>query len=181
MTPSNLMFEEIIIEQNPHWGEALYPIKEYLEAFKEANLLFEADHFSYSLKQQVRAPKKVYSIDPGLINAVAFKFSENRGRLFENVVFLELKRRGAEIYYYKTAQNYEVDFVVKRGMELSLYQVCANLSQEGTFTREVRSLVHAAKELKLKTGTIITADEEEKLEVEGIGIKILPLYKVILS
>lgn len=155
-------------------------IKEYIQALIDANLLFELDRFSFSLKQQVRSEKKIYSIDPGLVNAIAFKFSENKGRLFENTLYLTLKRSGAEIYYYKTKQNYEVDFVVKRGNTLSLIQVCLELNQEETAMREIRGLVHAAQELGLNHGEIITADEERELIDDGITIKATPLYKFIL-
>lgn len=156
-------------------------VKEYVQALIDANLLFEIDRFSFSLKQQVRAPKKIYSIDPGIVNAIAFKFSENRGRLFENALYLELKRKSDEIYYYKTQQDYEVDFVVKQGTALSLFQVCLDLGQETTSLREVRSLVHAAQELGLNHAEIITADEERDFNIDGIAIKASPLYKFLLS
>lgn len=156
-------------------------IKEYIRALMDANLLFELDHFSFSLKKQIRTPKKIYSIDPGLVNAVAFKFSENLGRLFENAIYLALKQTNSEIYYYKTQQDYEVDFVIKQGKTLTLVQVCLELGQETTSLRAIRSSSHAAKELGLKSGTIVTANEEKDFTVDSISINAIPLYKFILS
>ncbi len=156
-------------------------IKEYIVACSDANLLFELDKFSFSLKQQIRSEKKIYSIDTGMVNSIAFKFSENRGRLFENAVFLELKRRGCELYYYKTQANLEVDFVVKKKDVIQLIQVCADLETEKTRSREIQAIVKAAKELNLTTGTIITADEELELTVDEIHITMTPLYKFVLK
>lgn len=155
-------------------------IKEYITAFADANLLFEIDKFSFSLKHQIRSGKKIYSIDTGMVNSVAFKFSENRGRLFENIIFLELKRKGIELYHYKTVSDYEIDFVAKKDEKIQLIQVCVDLGKEKTQAREIRALVHAAQELNMKKGIVVTADEEEEFFVEGIRIEVVPLYKFIL-
>ncbi len=155
-------------------------IKEYIEALTDANLLFEIDRFSFSLKQQIRLPKKIYSIDPGMSNAISFKFSENKGKLFENIIFLELKRRKKEIYYYKTSNDFEVDFVVKDKKHLTLIQVCIDLHAKAE-TREVRALVHTAQELNLTQGIIVTADLEKEWSIDKISIKAIPLYKFILQ
>ncbi len=98
-------------------------IKEYIKALVDANLLFEVDKFSFSLKQQMRAPKKLYAIDTGMINAVAFKVSGNHSKLFENIVYLELKRKKQNIFYYRTASDYEVDFIVQDKGCFELIQV----------------------------------------------------------
>lgn len=156
-------------------------IKEYISAFGDANLLFEVDKFSFSLKHQVRSSKKIYSIDTGMVNAVAFKFSENLGRLFENVIFLELKRKGIELYYYRTPSDSEIDFVIKKGKKIQLLQVCIDFGKETTQNREIKALVHAAQELNLKNGIIVTSNDEDELVIEGISIHVVPLYKFILT
>jgi uncharacterized protein len=153
-------------------------IKDYIKALVDANLLFEIDKFSFSLKQQIRAPKKIYAIDTGMVNAIAFKFSENHGKLFENVLYLELKRRKKEIYYYKTSGGYEVDFLTKTKEKLELIQVCID-PHEKAETREVRALVHAAKELKLNRGILITAEIEKEWIIDDITIIVIPLYQFI--
>jgi len=100
-----------------------YTAEDYLVAYKEAYLLFTLEKFSYSLKQQKKAPSKIYCIDNGLRNAVSFKYSTDAGKLAENLVFIELIRRDKETYYWK-GQN-EVDFVVKNSdNSLEAINVC---------------------------------------------------------
>lgn len=156
-------------------------IKEYLGAFTDSYLLFPIDNFSYSLKQQIRSLKKCYALDPGHVNATAFKFSENLGRLLENVVYLELRRRNFEVYSYKTENDLEVDFIAKRGNELSLIQVTQSLSAPVTRKREIQALITALAELKLDKGIIITADEEEEIVQENFVIQAIPAYKFLLK
>ncbi len=153
-------------------------VKDYIKALIDANLLFEINKFSYSLKKQIRADKKIYAIDTGMVNAIAFKFSENRGKLFENVLYLEFRRTGKEIYYYKTSSDYEIDFVLKDKDTIEIIQVCIELNEKAE-TREVRALVQAAKELKLMRGTLVTAEVEKEWIIDGITIQAIPLYKFI--
>lgn len=153
-------------------------VKEYIKALADANLLFEVNKFSYSLKKQIRADKKIYGIDTGMINSIAFKFSENQGRLFENILYLEFKRRNKEVYYYKTASDFEVDFVVKEKAKIEIVQVCIDLNEKAEM-REVRALVQAAKELKLTQGTLVTAEVEKDWLIDDISIRAIPLYKFI--
>src|SRR3989344_9260351 len=86
-------------------------IKDYLSYYIEAHLFFVVDHFSYSFKEQKTLPSKIYCIDNGLRNAVSFKFSKDEGKLAENIVFIELRRRKNTPYYWKNKG--EVDFVIK--------------------------------------------------------------------
>src|SRR3990167_7435257 len=86
-------------------------IKDYLSYFKEAFLFFTIDHFSYSFKEQKTFPSKIYCIDNGLRNAVSFLHSKDEGKLVENLVFVELKRKNKDIYYWKDKN--EVDIVLK--------------------------------------------------------------------
>lgn len=154
----------------------------YLEYLKEAFLIFELPQFSYSLKTQTRSLKKIYSIDAGLSNMVSFRFSEDKGRSLENLIFLELKRRRNEVYYYKTKNNLEVDFVVKeKNVILNLIQVSHSLNDERTRKREVRTLFLAMDELKLKQALIITRNEAEEIREKGKIIKIIPAYRWLLQ
>lgn len=156
-------------------------IKEYVEAFTESFLLFPIDQFSFSVKKQIRSAKKCYAIDPGHINATAFKFSENRGRLLENIVYLELRRRGYEVYTHKTEDALEVDFVAKRGSQLSLIQVTQTLSAITTRERELQSLIAALKELNMSDAIIVTQDEEEEIVVDNFLIKVVPIYNFLIE
>lgn len=106
---------------------------------------------------------KMYIINTGLANAISFKFSEDRGRLLENLVFIELKRRGKEIYYHR--QKKECDFVIKEGLDIvEAIQVTKSLEDIDTKKRELAGLIEACKTYKLKSGLILTEDEEEDLE-----------------
>ncbi len=157
-------------------------VSNYLEYFKEAFLNFELFQFSYSLKNQFKTSKKNYSVDTGLANAVSFKFSEDKGRILEQSVFLELKRRGIEIYYYRTSNNKEVDFFAKqKGAKNKLIQVCWDLTDEKTKKREIDSLNKAMEELNINEGLILTYNSEDKLFKEGKRIIILPAYKWMLN
>lgn len=157
-------------------------IKSYADFLENSFLIFLISKFSYSLKQQIIAPKKIYCIDNGLAEAVAFQFSKNKGKFLENMVFLTLKRKFSGIYYYKTANNLEVDFLLKSGKkDLRLIQVADNLDNEKTRQRELNSLVKAMDELRLKTALILTEDTQEEIKLKGKVVTVKPIYKWILE
>ena len=157
-------------------------IKSYTDFMENSYLIFLVNRFSYSLKQQFVSLKKIYCIDNGLAEAVAFQFSKNKGKFLENLVFLELRRRFQEIYYYKTANNLEVDFLIKSGKNgVKLIQVADNLDGEKTRRRELNSLEKAMDELKLKTALILTEDNEEKIALKGKVVMVMPIYKWLLG
>lgn len=149
--------------------------------------IFSLKRFFYKVKEQEKSPRKIYSIDTGLCNSLGFKFSENIGRLAENIVFLELKRRQilerqTELFYWKDVQHREVDFVIKEGLKVkSLIQVCWNMRDEKTKNRELRSLSKAMKELKLSAATIITEEAEGEQMLDGNKVKVIPLWKWLLA
>ena len=157
-------------------------IKSYADFMENSYLIFLVSKFSYSLKQQFVSLKKIYCIDNGLAEAVAFQFSRNKGKFLENLVFLELRRKFQEIYYYKAANNLEVDFLIKSGKnDLKLIQVTDNLDNEKTRQREVGALIKAMDELKLKTALILTEDTEEEITHEGKVIIVKPIYKWLMQ
>ncbi len=160
-------------------GISLDSVERYSYYFSDAYLIFFVKKFSYSLKEQEINPRKVYAIDPGLRNIVSFKFSEDMGKLYENVVFLELYRRGEEVYYHKG--KYECDFVVKRGETIAqAFQVCYSLTEHNR-VREIAGMLEAMHEFKLSEGTIIT-DEMETVEMHGEkSIRYVPLWKWLLG
>lgn len=156
-------------------------VKSYVNYLENSFLIFTVNLFSYSLKQQTVAAKKVYCLDNGLANAIAFRFSQDREKFLENLVFVELKRRGEEVYYYKTKSNLEVDFLLRKGRTAKqVIQVAQKLSDIKTREREIKSLISALKELKLKQGLILTEDTEEEIEQEGKKIIVQPVYKWLL-
>ena len=151
-------------------------VKNYLEALNDVYLFFSMDLFDYSLKRQIYNPSKIYCIDVALSNSISFKFSRNMGHIYENLVFLELLRRGKELYYWKSQKGREVDFVIKDGLDITeAIQVCYSLEDERTRQREMRALTEVKDELRVDCLTVITDDEESHGE-----INIMPLWKWLL-
>lgn len=123
-------------------------IDRYVEYLENAYLLFRVPLFDWSLKKQLANPKKVYAVDTGLSNIVSFQGGRRSGDHLENLVFLELLRRKKEVYYYKTRQGLEVDFVVMEDNRIdSLIQVSANIDDDATRKREIRALAKASSEI----------------------------------
>jgi len=138
--------------------------------------------FSYSLKQQELNARKVYCIDTGLRNVVSFRFSEDIGRLAESIVFQELMRKGKEVYYWRNQKQQEVDFIVKRGMDVTeLIQVCWDIEDQKTKQREINALSKAMEEIKLKQGFVITEEYENEEEINGKKIYFVPLWSWLLE
>jgi len=114
-------------------------VEQYFDYLNIAYVFIFLNHFSYSLKDQITYPRKVYCIDTGLRNAVSFRFSKDHGRLYENIVAVELARRNKEIYYWKNYQHREVDFVIKEGLDVKeVIQVCYEISDANVKKREVK-------------------------------------------
>ncbi len=166
--------------------KSVHTLQKYLNYLEEAFIFFSISKFSYKLKEQITSNKKIYCIDNGFINAKGFNFSPNFGRLYENLVAIELKKQEIDgkinLYYWKNPQQEEVDFVVKEGIKIKqLIQVCYNLENNDTKSREIRSLLKAGAELKCKNLSIITSEKEGEEEAEWFGIrgkvKFIPLWK----
>ena len=154
----------------------------YLNYLKDAFLVFDVPQFSYSLKKQEKAFKKTYAIDTGLADAVSFKFSEDKGRLLENAVALELLKQGKIIFYYRGQGNSEADFLIKEKLKVKqAIQVCWSLADKKTRAREISGLAAAMGEFKLKEGLILTYAEEEIIKTEQGKIFIQPATKWILG
>jgi predicted AAA+ superfamily ATPase len=156
-------------------------VEKYSKNLETSNLFFFVKRFSFSLKEQENSPRKVYLIDNGIFTVSAFKLTENYGRMLENLVAVELKRRGKEVFYYKS-NNKEVDFVVKNARYAEkIIQVCYDISEYGAREREIKSLIKASESLKCKDLLIITWDLEDEIKVENNRIKFLPLWKWLLE
>ena len=156
-------------------------ISNYFYYLENSYLIFTLKQFSFSLKQQHLLPKKVYVIDSGMATVLNLQSNPNLGRLLENLVFIELKRRYKEIYYFESKLGYEVDFIIMdRGKPINLIQVSLDISSHTTYERELRSLTAAMKETKLKHGIIVTLDEKKDIKLDGLTIKVLPAYEWLL-
>lgn len=154
-------------------------VRKHIGFMAEAYLVFELMKYDYSLKKQFISDKKIYVIDNGLRNEIAFSVSEDRGRLLENLVFIELKRRGREIYYFKNKK--ECDFLIKEKNRItSAIQVTANLGNENQ-EREMGGLLEALKAVHLKNGLILTINQEKTIQQNGNVIEIKPLWKWLIK
>ncbi len=162
---------------------SIHTIKNYLNYLEEAYLIFSLTGFSFKQKESLRGPKKIYGIDHGLIQAIEPGTSSNVGRLIENIVFIELKRKGKNIFYYSDYAGWEVDFVIKNGTKITeLIQVAHNLDMPKLRKRELRSLLKSAGKFQCDNLTMITYDGEISEEViNGKKIKFIPLLDWLLA
>lgn len=168
------------IKNNLNLG-SVNTVKNYIHYLENAYLIFTLDRFSFSVSQQAQLQKKVYAIDTGLVKQIAFHFSKKTGRYLENIVYLELRRRFKDIFYYKTEDNLEVDFLVREGSKIVLLiQVTESLKDPKTKEREYNALTRAMKELHVEKGLILTQDEE-LAESEFPEIEVDAIYKWLLK
>jgi len=151
-------------------------VKNYLSFFQDSYLTFQINKYDYSLKKQIQNPKKTYFIDNALVKKLGFSFSENTGRLLENLVFIELKRRKKTIFYHR--DKGECDFVIRDGFRITeAIQVCFAFENADTKNREISGLLEALESYSLERGTILTMDTEENLSINGKSIEIVPVWK----
>jgi len=152
----------------------LYDYFVYLE---DAMILYQIPVFSNSAAVQQRNPKKMYVVDIGLKKAVSFE--EDKGKIFENIVFNQIKRKYDDIYYYKNGQ--EVDFVYMSNGKPNLINVSHDIDDFETYQREVNGLFAAMKQLKLKESVLITDYQEKDEMIEDTVIHIVPLWKWLVK
>ena len=147
----------------------------YSKHLLESMLIFEVRKFSESTYKRLRNPAKIYLVDTGIARRVT---SNDLGRLLENVVFLELKRRSDEIFYFE--QKGECDFIIKKNNgRWCAYQVTLDLNEENE-SREIGGLLEACAFLGIKEGVILSYDEETRRKIQGIEVNIIPVWKWLL-
>ncbi|ABL78660.1 ATP-binding protein [Thermofilum pendens] len=146
----------------------------YVEYMRQAFLVFVVKRFAYSERLRARSPRKVYVVDPAV--ASLFERPLDLGRRAENVVLVELVRRGCEPGYYVTSRGREVDFAAKCGGSLRLVEVCLEV-EEG----HVRKVAEAMRELRLREAELVSWDDEDEREVEGGRVRVVPLWKWLLG
>lgn len=151
----------------------------YISYLEDSYLMFELEKYDYSYKKQIQQNKKIYAIDNSFINIVSFETTQNKGRKLENTVFIELKRRGKEVYYHR--EKHECDFLVREGLKIvEAIQVCYDFNEENE-DREIKGLLEAITKHKLKEGLLLTYDEEKELIVENKKITVMPVWKWLLQ
>ncbi len=159
-------------------------VSEYCHHLADSYLCFFINRYDVSLKKQMNTSKKVYFIDAGLAQSIGFRFSEDRGRLLENMVYLALRRfHGPEIYFYR--EDKECDFLLRKGNHIeAVIQVCADLENAQTKLREFDGLIAAMKAFGLTKGLILTenqaGNETVVREDHSFYIEIMPIWQWLL-
>lgn len=150
---------------------------------QDGYLFFFAPIFSFTMKDRSQYPRKAYMGDTGFMYAISGK--ADMGRLFENAVFLELKRRVRQqdsIHYWKNKEGFEADFVIREGLAIKeIFQVAYEMEETKTKAREIRGLVACAKGAGIKQGTIVTKELDSAEMVDGIDVQFVPLWKWLLG
>jgi predicted AAA+ superfamily ATPase len=159
--------------------KSLMTVKNYISYLLDTYLFFSIPKHSFSIKKQIYNPDKLYLIDTGMYQEVAVTNSPNNGRILENMVFLELKNKGKEIFYFSGKS--ECDFVVvsKRKVE-NLIQVTEHLGNNNR-EREIAGLVEAMEKYKLASGLILTSDDEDEIKMQNKIITVKPIWKWLLE
>lgn len=157
-------------------------LERYLGYLTEAYLIFSLHRHSAKVGLRLKSPKKAYVVDNGFITSKAVQHSPNTGKLMENLVFTELVKRGnesnREIFYYRTRNDREIDFAVKKGTEIvELIQVCYEVSNQDVEQREIKALVEAGKELNVTKLSVLTWNEKRTVEKDGLAIHFKPLWE----
>ena len=154
---------------------------DYIGYLEESYLVGVVTKYDYKVGEQMKSPKKVYFVDNGLVSQIGFNFSNNFGQKLENAVYVELRRREKEIFYFH--DKGECDFVIREGKDIVVaYQVTVSLKDEETRKREVDGLKAAMDAFGLMEGYIITKDEtEERKLADGRVVHVVPFYRWIIN
>ncbi|HLP44860.1 MAG TPA: ATP-binding protein [Candidatus Kapabacteria bacterium] len=153
---------------------------EFMDSVEAIYLMIILLKYNESVIKQEFAEKKTYCIDNGLLNAVTFHYSGDKGKLLENAIGIELLKQGQEVFFYR--DNVECDFLLAGQDAIrSAIQVCMSLIEPETRRREIKGLTAACKRFKLPKGIIITDDEEETILDDNIEIKVIPAFKFLLE
>ena len=161
-------------------------LEKYLGYLTEAYLIFPLIRHSTKAGMRLRSAKKTYVVDNGFVTAKAVQHSPNTGKLMENLVFTELVKKGnqpgRELFYYKTRNDREIDFVLKKGYQVTeLIQVCYDITDADVEQREVKALVEAGKELNVSKLTVLTWNEKRTVEKDNMTIQFRPLWEWLIE
>lgn len=151
----------------------------YMAYLEDAYALFSVPIFRNSIKEEQRNPKKIYAIDNGFKKIYDYAIGQDKSKLYENIVFLHLRRQTKNIYYYKG--NQEVDFYAKLDEGEILVNVSYEINHEKTRQREINGLLEAMEYFNLNEAYLITKDESSKIEIDKKKIYIKPLYEWLLQ
>ena len=157
----------------------------YLNYIESSYFIHSVPIFSYKIKDQMQYPRKVYIIDNGLISSISTKFSKDLRRLYENMVAVELLRRGSkdnfDVFYWKDQRGKEVDFIIRKDLKIEqLIQVSYDVLDYDTKKREVTALIKASNALNCENLLLINSSYDAVEEIKGKKIVFVPLWKWLL-
>ncbi len=152
---------------------------DYLQHCNDVYLCQSVSKYDHSEIKQAKSEQKVYTIDTGLLAAVEFSISKNQGKLFENMVYMELLKQAKAIYYFK--DRYECDFIVGKPGNMQTIQASWSLNEDTTRERELRGLKEACEYLGTFRGIIITPDIRDTLYYQGITVEVIPFYEMFAT
>jgi uncharacterized protein len=159
--------------------KSLSSIRDYLGYYKQSYLFFYLKKYDFSVKKQIMNHKKVYTIDQAFAHRLGFNFSGNKGRILENIIFLELLRQGNEVFYY--AGKNECDFLIQEGLNITkAIQVAHTLNAEN-MEREYNGLQEAMRIYNLKQGLLITSYIDDAYRLKDNAIEIIEAWRWLLS
>ena len=145
--------------------------KKYINILNDSYIISDVSNFAFSLKENVRNSHKLYAADNGIINAVSYRFWDNKAKLFENFVFNELqKQKFDEITFANN--NGECDFIIKKEVEYQAIQVCYQLTPENN-KREFGGFATIENDVKISKKIIITYNQEMQNE----NVSVIPAWK----
>lgn len=153
-------------------------VKDYLDYYEQTFLFFFLKKFDFSIKKQQMNRRKVYAADPAVVNRLGFNFSENKGRVLENIVYLELIRRNKEMFYH--SGKYECDFLIKEGLKITLAIQVAYRIHTGNYEREYRGLEEAMKTYDVDSGLLVVYEKDVDLPLRK-GIEIIHVWEWLLK
>ena len=139
-------------------------VEKYLNALTESYIIYQAKRYNIKGKQYLKTLEKYYVVDIGLRLMLFGSKQIDAGRILENIVYLELLRRGYDVYVGKV-DEFEVDFVAQNGKGTTYFQVALSVRDEKTLERELRSL-RAIKDHYPKI--LLTMDDDPEVHYDGI-------------
>lgn len=161
-------------------------VQNYIKYIEEAYLIYSLNRYNFKVKEQIKAPKKLHLVDNGFIQAKANQPTYNIGKQLENLIFTDLIKKGTkpnlELFYYKTRNGKEIDFILKKGGKVKkLIQVSYEISALETNKREIKALLEAGEELNCNNFYIITWDTEKKVKAGKKIINFIPAWKWLFT
>jgi hypothetical protein len=152
-------------------------IYEYISYLEDSYTIFKLPLYTRNIREQQRNPQKFYALDNGLRKAMTI--ASDKGKLLESTVFMELRRKFRNVYYYHSMQ--EVDFIYEGPQGVELINVCFDLALQSSRDRELNSLSAGMQELNVDSALLLTGNEEGTEFLENKKIVIKPVWKWMLN